>query len=146
MELLKNPLILACMIGFLLNGFDARLPVVVGNLMDIMGRAALPMGLLAVGAGLRFDGIGDGLKPVAIASVAHLIVLPVVAFLFSLVFGLDPVSQDAALIYTAIPVAASAFILARQMGGDHRLMALIITAQTVLSGVTLPLVLGVLGR
>lgn len=145
-ELIRNPLILSCLVGFMLNGFDVVLPVVLADLLTIMGKAALPLGLLAVGAGLRFDGIGKQALPVVVASAAHLIVLPLVAFLFSLLLGLDGVSRDAALIYTAIPVSVSAFILARQMGGDHRVMALVITMQTVLSGVTLPLILGVFGR
>jgi len=144
-ELAKNPLILACIVGFLLNGFDISLPVVLNDLLVIMGKAALPMGLLAVGAGLRFEGMGDQLVPVGVTSLAHLIILPAVAYVVGQIVGLDPISQGAALIYTAIPVAVSAFILARQMGGDHRAMALIITVQTVLSGVTLPIVLSVLG-
>jgi hypothetical protein len=144
-ELAKNPLILACIVGFLLNGFNINLPVVLNDLLVIMGKAALPMGLLAVGAGLRFEGMGDQLVPVGVASLAHLIILPAVAYVVGQIVGLDPVSLGAAIIYTAIPVAVSAFILARQMGGDHRVMALIITVQTVLSGVTLPIVLSVLG-
>ena len=146
LELAKNPLILSCIVGFALNGFDLVLPVVVTDWMVITGKAALPMGLLAVGAGLRFEGLRGQLVPVGAASLAHLVALPLAAFFLSLLFGLDPVSRDAALIYTAIPVSVSAFILARQMGGDHRLMAVIITMQTVLSGATLPVVLGILGR
>jgi predicted permease len=42
-------------------------------------------------------------------------------------------------------MSVSAFILARQMGGDYRGMALIITVQTVLSAITLPVVFGVFG-
>lgn len=145
LELVKNPLILACVAGFLMNGLNVVLPVVVSDLLTILGTAALPLGLLAVGAGLQFDGLGDKVMPVALASVAHLIALPLVAYALAMFMGVDGVSRDAVLIYTAIPVAVSAFILARQMGGDHRLMALIITVQTVLSGVTLPLFLGILG-
>lgn len=145
-ELAKNPLILACIAGFLLNGFDVTLPVVLNDLMTIMGKAALPMGLLAVGAGLRMQGLGDQVVPVAAASLAHLVILPIAAYLVAYFIGLDPVARDAALIYTAIPVSVSAFILARQMGGDHRAMALIITAQTILSGLTLPVVLALLAR
>lgn len=146
LEIFKNPLILACITGFLLTGFHVTLPVVLNDLLTILGKAALPLGLLAVGAGLRFEGLDRQVLPVAVASVAHLIILPLVAFLLALMGGLDPVSRDAALIYTAIPVSVSAFILARQMGGDHRAMALIITAQTVISGITLPLVIALLGR
>jgi predicted permease len=145
LELVRNPLILSCVAGFLLNGLDVTLPVVLADLLAIMGKAALPMGLLAVGAGLRFEGLGESVVPVAAASLAHLLILPLAAFAMASVLGLGGPSLDAALIYTAIPVSVSAFILARQMGGDHRVMALIITAQTLLSVLTLPLVLLVLG-
>ena len=146
LELIKNPLILSCVVGFALNGFNITLPAIIMEFLVILGKAALPLGLLAVGASLNFNGLGCQLKPIAIASLAHLIVLPFIAFILSLMFGLSPIARDAALIYTAIPVAVSAFILARQMGGDHKLMALIITAQTVLSAITLPLILGIFGR
>jgi predicted permease len=145
LELVRNPLILACVAGFALNGLDVVLPTALADLLGIMGKAALPMGLLAVGAGLRGEGLGHAALPVLAASTAHLIVLPLIAFGCALVLGLDPVSRSAALIYTAIPVSVSAFILARQMGGDHRLMALIITAQTLASALTLPLILALLG-
>lgn len=145
LELARNPLILSCVAGFALNGFDITLPAVVADLLAIMGKAALPMGLLAVGAGLRFEGLGDTALPVVAASAAHLLVLPLIAFGCAQALGLDAVSRNAALIYTAIPVSVSAFILARQMGGDHRVMALIITAQTMLSALTLPLALALLG-
>jgi Predicted permeases len=144
-ELARNPLILACVAGFMLNGFDIVLPAVLGDLLAIMGKAALPMGLLAVGAGLRLDGAGERALPVVVASAAHLVALPLAAFGCAVVLGLDGPSRGAALIYTAIPVSVSAFILARQMGGDHRLMALVITVETLLSAVTLPLVLAFLG-
>jgi len=103
------------------------------------------MGLLAVGAGLRFEGVLCRIWPVTVASVAHLLILPLVAFGCSMLLGLDELSRSAALIYTAIPVSVSAFILARLMGGDHRVMALIITVQTILSACTLPIILTLLG-
>jgi len=145
-ELAKNPLILACVVGFALNGFDVALPQVVEDWLVILGKAALPMGLLAVGAALRLEGLAGHVRPVVSASLAHLVALPLTAWLLSLLFGLSPVARDAALIYTAIPVAVSAYILARQMGGDHKLMAVIITVETALSAATLPVILGLLGR
>jgi predicted permease len=45
------------------------------------------------------------------------------------------------MVFAAVPTATSAYILARQMGGDAELMAAIITAQTLLSMLTLPVVL-----
>ncbi|MCJ2164296.1 MULTISPECIES: AEC family transporter [unclassified Pseudodesulfovibrio] len=145
LELLKNPLILACVAGLILSGLNLELPGVVLDLLTILGKAALPLGLLAVGAGLQFEGIGATTMPVGLASLSHLVALPLAAYGCARLFGVEGLARDAALIYTAIPVSVSAFILARQMGGDHRVMALIITAQTVLSAVTMPLILALLG-
>ena len=144
-ELVRNPLILACAVGIVLNVSGLSLPVLLNDLLVILGKAALPMGLLAVGAGLRMEGLGERALPVGLASLAHLVALPLAAFGCAQLLGVDGPARDAALIYTAIPVSVSAFILARQMGGDHRVMALIITAQTALSAVTMPIILGVLG-
>ena len=145
LELVKNPLILACVVGMALSVLKLPLPGVLLDLLTILGKAALPLGLLAVGAGLRFQGLGASTLPVALASLAHLVALPLAAYGCARLLGVDGPSVTTALIYTAIPVSVSAFILARQMGGDHDVMALIITAQTVLSALTMPLVLALLG-
>ncbi|WP_207261865.1 AEC family transporter [Desulfovibrio sp. Huiquan2017] len=146
LELIKNPLILACLVGMLFSVFNQLpRPHVLMELLAILGKAALPLGLLAVGAGLRFDGLGASTLPVALASLAHLVALPLAAYGCARLFGVSGPAVTTALIYTAIPVSVSAFILARQMGGDHEVMALIITAQTVLSALTMPFVLALLG-
>ena len=46
-----------------------------------------------------------------------------------------------AVLFNGLPTATSAYILARQLGGDATLMASLITAQTLLAMLTLPLVL-----
>ena len=145
LELVKNPLILACVVGMALSVLDIPLPGVLLALLTIIGKAALPLGLLAVGAGLRFHGIGASTLPVGLASLAHLVALPLAAYGCSRLLGVTGPAVTTALIFTAVPVSVSAFILARQMGGDHDVMALIITAQTVLSALTMPLILALLG-
>lgn len=53
--IITNPLILACALGITLNATGLGLPPVVSPFLEILGRAALPIGLLAVGAGLALD-------------------------------------------------------------------------------------------
>lgn len=144
-QLVSNPLILSCVVGMALNWFGVRLPGILNDMLYIFGRAALPMGLLAVGAGLQVRGCGSYLRPACIASVAHLVVLPVVAWGLSHLFGAGADARMAAVIFTAIPVSVSSFILARQMGGDHDAMAFIITFQTALAAFTLPVMLVIFG-
>ncbi|WP_246149187.1 hypothetical protein [Skermanella pratensis] len=50
-----------------------------------------------------------------------------------------------AVLFNSLPAAASAYVLARQMGGDSRLMAGTITLQTVLALPSIPLALLLFG-
>lgn len=144
-QLAANPLILACVCGLLLNGLHVRLPEIIHSLLRIMGSAALPMGLLAVGAGLRPAATTGHIRPAAISSAAHLLFLPLAALTIGTLLGAGESSLRAAVIFTAIPVSASSFILARQMGGDHEAMAAVITVQTALSALTIPILLAAVG-
>ena len=80
LELVKNPLILACVVGLFLSLTGLSLPILLNDLLTILGKAALPMGLLAVGAALRMEGLGERALPVGLASLAHLVALPLAAY------------------------------------------------------------------
>ena len=55
--------------------------------------------------------------------------------------GLSGLLVQVAVLLAALPTATSAYILARQLGGDAPLMAGIISGQTLLAMVTIPLML-----
>lgn len=143
-ELAKNPLILSCAAGFALNLLGLKLPAAVGEALRILGSASLPMGLLAVGAGFRFFAVGSHLRGVAASSLCKLVFLPLLTAACCALLGVTGAAYGAAVIFTAIPVSASSFILARQMGGDHGLMAAIITVETLAAALTMPLLFSLL--
>lgn len=145
LELVKNPLILGCVAGFGLNLSGIRLHESLYESMAVVGRAALPMGLLAVGAGLRPRTLGSGLVPTLWSSAAKLVVLPVLVWALCLAFGAGGTALSVAVVFAALPTATSSYILARQLGGDADLMAAILTTQTVFSILTLPLAISLLG-
>ena len=67
-----NPLILACALGAAVNLTGLGLPFAIDRLVAVLGAAALPLGLLAVGAGLALGGLRLSLRPLALASVLKL--------------------------------------------------------------------------
>ena len=71
-------------------------------------------------------------------SVLKLLLMPLVAAWVCLAFGVSPAVTLAACFYCALPTAPNAYIMARQMGGDARLMASLITLQTLLAAFTVP--------
>jgi predicted permease len=106
----------------------------------VLGAASLPLGLLAVGAGLDLKALGASARGIAWSAAYKLVAVPGLTAAFALAFGVTGLPLAVALLYNALPCSANSYVLARQLGGDHRLMAGIITAQTLLAVATLPLV------
>jgi len=140
-ELVRNPLIIACVAALLLKGADFQVPQPMLEFLTILGRASLPVGLMAVGAALGFRRSSEDALPLSMVSINRLLVMPALMFLICRLFGVTGLARSVAVLFAALPGSPAAYVLARQMGGDHRLMANLTTVQILLSFVTLPVVL-----
>lgn len=140
----RNPLILACAAGGLVNASGMSIPLTLDPLLEILGRASLPLALLAVGAGLDIAATRRDAPMVALTSVFKVIALPAITWGACLMLGVEGLPQAIAVMYAALPGSGTAYVLARQMGGDAVLLAGSITATTIASGVILPVILLVL--
>ncbi len=141
MTVVKNPLIWACVVGLLLNVTHFPLPKLWHDVADALGRSSLAIGLLVTGAGLHLEGM---FRPSLAASVTvflKLITMPVLAVALGLAFGLSGPSLVIVAVGSAVPTSSSAYVLARQMGGDAPLLAQIITLQTILAAITMPVII-----
>ena len=139
--LVTNPFIIGTAIGLVLNLTGLTLPKGLDLTVDALGRAALAVGLLLVGAGLRLNDIRKPGAALVIGVFVRLLVLPVIGSAIALALGLSGPAMAVVVICLGVPSASASYILARQMGGDAPLMAAILTAQTVVSALTLPLLL-----
>lgn len=140
LSLAQNPLILACLLGIALNLLGIGLPLGSGAVLEIFSRAALPMGLLTVGAGLNVRAAQASLLPVAVASGLKLLLLPALTLGACHLLGLSAMATTVVVVFAALPTATSAYILAQELGGDMPLMAAILTVQTVLAVLSMSLV------
>jgi malonate transporter len=141
MTVVKNPLIWACAIGLAVNVTHLPLPKIWHEVAEALGRSSLGIGLLVTGAGLQLEGM---FRPSIAASVAvflKLILMPVLAIALGLWFGISGSSLVVVAACSAVPAASSAYVLARQMGGDAPLLAQIITLQTMFAALTMPVVI-----
>ena len=139
MTVVRNPLIWACIIGLALNVAQVPLPRLWHEVADALGRSSLAIGLLVTGAGLHLEGL---FRPSLAASVAvflKLVLMPMLAVALALGFGLSGASLAIVAACSAVPASSSAYVLARQMGGDAPLLAQIITLQTILAAITMPI-------
>tara|TARA_B100001093_G_scaffold513856_1_gene586637 strand:+ start:2542 stop:3477 length:936 start_codon:yes stop_codon:yes gene_type:complete len=139
-ELSKNPLILGCVIGVMGRMLGLSDSFLVSGLA-LMGQAALPMGVLCLGAGLQWRAVRAGLGLTLFSVATQLFVKPLLFIGLALWMGLSGDWVLVGLLLTCVSTAASSYILARQLGGDTQLMAGIVAVQTVLSIVSVPMVL-----
>lgn len=140
-DLARNPLILSIAAGLVANLAGLGGLPVIAETAGLLGAAALPIMLLCVGANLRVRGMQASLGPVALASAGKLAVFPAAMLAALLIFPPGALAAEVALIFGALPTGVAAYTLARAMGGDAPLMAAIITVQTGLAFLTIPLTL-----
>ncbi len=142
-QLATNPLILGCAIGISLKVTGLGLPPGIEGTLRALGQASLPLGLLCVGAALEFGSARSWLAPTLMASFVKFVGLPAVTLAACLATGLTGTAAVIALLFHALPTAASSYILARQLGGDAPLMAGITAIQTLLAALVIPIALAI---
>jgi malonate transporter and related proteins len=139
LAIVQNPLIWGCIIGGALNILGPPVPQPVYAFLDLLGRSSLALGLLAVGSGLK---PGDMLRPrtvTILATTLKLAVMPTFAIALGLLLGLHDTNLAVVACCASVPSASNAYVLARQMGGDAPLMAQILTMETLLAIITMPI-------
>ncbi|WP_050929207.1 AEC family transporter [Aestuariivita boseongensis] len=134
--LVKNPMIVAISLGLLWSAFDIPIPGPMNEFLAILGAAATPGALFAIGASLA----SKSAERVQIAlwlSLCKLVIHPIfVAIGVFYLFPIDPFSAAVVVSAAALPVAGNVYILAQHYNvAPHRASAAIFIS-TVLSIVT----------
>ncbi|MGB1237065.1 MAG: AEC family transporter [Pseudomonadales bacterium] len=140
-QLAINPWIQGAAIGIALNLSGLGLHSTLSASLDLFGRAAFPVGLILVGAGLNFKGIKQAKELIATSLVVQFLCKPAIAIVLINTLELERVAALVILVFLSVPTAPASYILARKLGGDAPAMAAIITVQTLFAFISLPLTL-----
>ena len=140
-ELIKNPFILAIATGLVISFVGAERIIIIHETTGLLGSAALPIMLLSIGANIKIREISSAITPIIIANVLKLLVFPIVVFFVAKSMNLSLFETTIAVIFAAVPTAASSYSLAKQFGAETQLMTSIITIQVTLSFITIPIIL-----
>ncbi len=140
----KNPLILSCLAGVILNLSHVGLPFGSAGFLKMLASTSLPLGLLCIGAALNIEKLLAAFKVLLGVCVVRLVLMPILAFAVAKLVGLGGMELALLTLFFAVPTAPTAYVLAKQLGGDSDLMAGVISLETVLSVFSLPLVLSAL--
>lgn len=138
-EMLTHPLIVSSLAGFAWNATGLPVPGFADQTLSLLGQAALPLGLMSVGAAMRVE---RGQGPWVVHAwwlTVKLAILPAIAWGLAHAAGFPPRETRLLVLCAALPAATSAYILAVRMTGDGRAVALQISVGTALSMATLPI-------
>jgi malonate transporter len=144
-EILLNPLIIATAGGIAFSLAGWHVPKMLDTTLSLLSQASLPLGLVAVGAGLRMQGLHSYPGTLWYGVVVKLMVLPAIAWGLAAAFKLSGVYFHIVVLLAALPVSTVAYVLAKRMGGDGDTIAAQVMLSTLLSALTLPLWLLLMG-
>ncbi|MBE1285120.1 MAG: AEC family transporter [Rhodobacteraceae bacterium] len=138
MGLLRNPMIVSITLGMTWSALALPIPEPMNDFLLILGGAATPGALFAIGASLA----GKSAERVEIAvwlSFAKLVIHPAcVAIMVLIVMPLDNFTAAVAVSAAALPVAGNVYMLAQHYGiAPHRVSAAILFS-TLASIATVP--------
>ncbi|MBO9409149.1 AEC family transporter [Shimia sp. R9_1] len=139
--LIRNPMIVAISLGFAWSALALPIPAPVNEFLAILGGAATPGALFAIGASLASKS-AERVQVAVWLSFAKLVLHPLfVAIAVLWILPIDPYSASVVIAAAALPVAGNVYMLAQHYGvAPHRVSAAILFS-TVASIATVSLVI-----
>ncbi|MDD7971105.1 AEC family transporter [Roseinatronobacter alkalisoli] len=137
----RNPMVMAMVLGLTWSATGWQVPMPVNDFLTLLGAAATPCALFAIGASLA-DKKVERLRIVSWLTFAKLFLHPVAVAVAALgLFAVDPYVAGVLIAAAALPVAGNVFILAQHyQAGPARVSATILVS-TLVSIATLPVVI-----
>ena len=133
-----NPLIIATATALIVRTLPMPLPEPIMDALNLVGRAALGMGLLAIGAGLQLGRINLIDPSLITATLLKMAAMPALVLALALLAGIDGQQLQYLALCAAVPTAMNGYVLAREMGADADGYAIIVTVQTAIAFVSIP--------
>jgi len=144
--LLRNPLVMATALGLAVSVAHLPIPDPVVNLGNLLGAAAGPCALFAIGLFLAGRPLSADLAEIGWITALKLIWQPLLTWILAFqVFMLDPYWARSAVILAALPTGALTFVIAQQYRTYVERTSAVILVSTVLSVLTLSAILAAYG-
>ena len=122
---------------------EQYLPHAILEVMDVLGKCAIPLGLLLIGA--TFADLAKGMHPTqklrvpALACILRMGIIPAAYLLFVFLFPLSAEMKQVLIIQAAMPCAVFPIVLTRHFDGSPEVALKVVLSTTLIGLVTIPL-------
>lgn len=135
--ILKNPLILASVLGIIASLSGMKLPKAADTTLNDLAKLATPIAFLILGGDFDFSKIKGNLKTAGCVILVKMVLLPLIFIPIVVAMGYRNSDLLAALLAYQTPVAVSSYIMAQQAGADEQLAGQLVVFSSIVSIFTL---------
>ena len=136
LNVLKNPLVVGAILGFIFWSFKIPLPVAAKSALTSMAKVATPLAFVVLGASIRFGSLIGRWKKILSLALTRLVFVPAMVIIPAVFLGMKDLALVTLMSIFASPAAVSSFTMAKEEGADEQLAAGVVAATTLLSIVT----------
>lgn len=141
MAVARNPMVMAMALGLIWSSTGLTVPAIANDFLTLLGAAATPGALFAIGASLA-DKTIERPRIVGWLSFGKLVLHPALtAFAALILFGVEPQVAGVLIAAAALPVAGNVFILAQHYNTGVTRVSATILVSTLISIATVPVVI-----
>ena len=144
-NLIKIPLLWSAIIGLLFSYFLIKIPEPLSKLINMLGNAASPVALFALGVFLYGSLEKKNIGKIALISTLKLVVLPLIFLVLSVYLGLTGKQKSISILEAGMPIAITSFVLAEKFNMDKKMVSNSIIISTIVSLLTITIMLSFLG-
>jgi malonate transporter len=142
---ITNPIVASIVAGSLFGLSGFQLPTVIDAPLAMIGQAAAPMSLIALGMGLAEYGIRSNWRQSIAICGLKLVVQPLVVWMLAHLLGLPPMETKVVVMLASIAVGVNVYLMSRHFKTMEGPIAASLVLSTALAAVTTPLALSLLG-
>lgn len=147
LRVLKHPAIIAVFIGMIVMMFSITIPEIIYSSLKLVGSITGPLSMIVVGVTLSDVKFKNLLNDWTIyyASIIKLIIMPIILIYFFKLIGATSIVTNTVVLLNAMPTATLASIFAEKYDKELEFTTIIVVITTLLSVITIPLIIKILG-
>lgn len=136
-DVLKNPLILASVLGIVASLTGLKLPIAIEMTVEDLAKLATPIAFMILGGDLDFSKVKGNLKLSSVVILIKLVILPMIMIPIIVMMGYRDSELLSAILAYQTPIAVSSYIMAQEAGADGQLAGQLVVFSSVFSIFTL---------
>jgi predicted permease len=136
----------AVLLAIVINIWQIQIPAPVDRAVELAAGGTIPVMLILLGVELTRVQLSGSVRAMQLSVALRLLFAPILAFLFTMLFGIRGPALQGSITQAAMPSMVSATVLATEYQLDSKLVTAIIFISTLLSPFTLTPLLVFLGR